>query len=380
MSRKSRPARSLAGVERLDARCPRASPTPGRARSCRSLSSAAARHCSPVAAGASPAAEVDPSRSPGSGHAALPCGRGRRSRTVDRVAARVDEASSGAGAGRARAGRPGPPASRPPPSAPRRRPRPARRTAASLEHRQATVAPLRGERVRGGVRVDRPGSWTGLDAAGLEQVGGERRPARCAPRPGRAWRGTPTAVRRWPPGARRTGRSASNASSRRTRGRPAAGRVRGRARGATGALGEVRELADAGDRFAAAGEAPAARSPRWPRAARRPGRSAAPRSWPPARSISWNHAQAALREVVGQPLDVPGAAGRVDDPRQVGLLQQDRWRCCGRCGGRTRPAGPRACVEGQHGDRVGAADPGGQGRRPWCAACSPTGRGGSSSP
>ena len=41
---------------------------------------------------------------------------------------------------------------------------------------------------------------------------------------------------------------------------------------------------------------------------------------------------------------------------------------------------PERGVERQHGDRVGAADRRRRSRRPWCAACSPTGRGGSSSP
>ena len=41
---------------------------------------------------------------------------------------------------------------------------------------------------------------------------------------------------------------------------------------------------------------------------------------------------------------------------------------------------PMRGVERQHGDRVGAADRGREAARSWCAACSPTGRAGSSSP
>ncbi len=64
-------------------------------------------------------------------------------------------------------------------------------------------------------------------------------------------------------------------------------------------------------------------------------------------------------EFVGEPLHVPGAARRVDHPGQVRLLEQDRRGVAG------DPAGERVrqaerVVEGQHGDRVGAADPGGE--------------------
>ncbi len=188
----------------------------------------------------------------------------------------------------------------------------------------------------------------------------------------------PSAARRSPPGcASDRARSASNASARRTRGRPPPGGAGAGSR-TDRPLAEVGELAHPGDRLAAVGQVRRALGPvlRDPVPATRPLRRAA--CWPPARSICWNQSQAAAGQLVGELLDVPGAAGRVDHPGQVRLVEQDRLGVAGDPAGEVVRQAERA-VEGQHGDRVGAADPGAPGRRPWCAACSPTGRARSSS-
>ena len=174
-----------------------------------------------------------------------------------------------------------------------RRPRPARRTARRWSTGRRCVAPAAGERL--GRRRPRPPRRLvhGLDAARLEEVGGEGRPRGVRGGRARARPGRPRAGRRWPPGARRSGPAAPRTPRR---GAPGAARRRGPAgRGLAldGRLGEMRELADPGDRFAAVGQVLRAALPRWPRAARRPARSAGPRPGRPRRSISWNHAQAA---------------------------------------------------------------------------------------
>ena len=64
-----------------------------------------------------------------------------------------------------------------------------------------------------------------------------------------------------------------------------------------------------------------------------------------------------MREVVGELLDVPGAARRVGDPGQLRLFQQHGVRIAGDPGGKRVRAADRG-VEGQHGDRVRPADAG----------------------
>ncbi len=121
-------------------------------------------------------------------------------------------------------------------------------------------------------------------------------------------------------------------------------------------LADQRELADPGDRPRAAASA-SRRSLRLAasRSATSPAASAARR--PPARSISWNQAQAARASSSVRSLDVPGAARRVDDPGDVGFLDQQRLGVAGDPAGE-RVRQPDRRVEGQHGDRVGAADAG----------------------
>ena len=92
-----------------------------------------------------------------------------------------------------------------------------------------------------------------------------------------------------------------------------------------------------------------------------------------------NSSQARCGQLVGERLDVPRAAGRVDDPAEARLVVQDRVRVAGDAA-REVVGQPERGVERQHGDRVGAADRRRRSRRSWCAACSPTGRAGSSSP
>ncbi len=68
---------------------------------------------------------------------------------------------------------------------------------------------------------------------------------------------------------------------------------------------------------------------------------------------------ARVGEFVGEPLHVPGAARRVDHPGQVRLLDEDRGGVAGDTA-RERVRQAERVVEGQHGDRVGAAHSGGQ--------------------
>ena len=188
-----------------------------------------------------------------------------------------------------------------------------------------------------------------LEAAGLEQVAGERRPRGV---PGdRADRGEVDPRRGRGVGARR--------AAPRTPARPAPAAARRWAASGGGLalgqlLGQVRELADAGDRVGAVWPAASTRSSQAAaiRSRTRPESSAAAR--PPARSISVNQSQAALGERVGQRLDVPGAAGRVEHAGQVPLLDQQALGVAG------DPAGegvgqPERGVERLHGDDVGAA-------------------------
>ena len=143
-------------------------------------------------------------------------------------------------------------------------------------------------------------------------------------------------------------------------------------------LTDQRELADAGDRLTAVGPARPAGPSRLAaiRSATIPRRSAARR--PPDRSISWNHGPGALRQRLGEVLDVPGPSRRVDDPGDVGLLDQHRVDVAGDPQGqRVRP--PERGVEGPHRDGVGAADTGGEAGQGARGGCCSTGPGGSAS-
>ena len=220
----------------------------------------------------------------------------------------------------------------------------------------------------------------GLDAAGLEQVAGEAgargvRGQRAQggqedPRPG-AGRGEH---------ARRSGRAAPRTPRRGgTRGSPPAGRLgRGRAR-RPAARPRSRELADPGDRVAARGHVALAPRPR-PRPSRSATQPGAQRGDRAARALDL------LEERPGRVGQLVGERSTYQEPPAGSITRA-------RCDSSTRSAwvlrairrenGVRQAergVEGQHGDRVGAADARRRSRRPWRAAGSPTGRGGSSSP
>ncbi len=92
--------------------------------------------------------------------------------------------------------------------------------------------------------------------------------------------------------------------------------------------------------------------------ATRPSASAA--AMPPAASISPNRAHALLGQLVGEALDVPGAAGRVGHPAQVGLLGGQQLDVAGHPPGEVGGQAPGGVVR-QHGDRLGSADGGGEG-------------------
>ena len=88
-------------------------------------------------------------------------------------------------------------------------------------------------------------------------------------------------------------------------------------------------------------------------------------------------------ELLGEVLDEPGAARRVEHPTEVRLLQQQQLGVAGDAAGETRcgtgqSAGDRR-VERQHRARCRHRRPRRRTRRAWCAACSPTGRAGPSS-
>ena len=269
-------------------------------------------------------------------------GRARRARRSPRRRTRRRRRTSAPGPARR-----GTPARRRPPAAPRRRPRPARRRARRWSTGTATVAPLPANASRPRPRRPSPASTASMPPA-WKRLRGEARRGRCARPPG------PSVARktagRAPVAARcasERSRSASNASSRRTRGSPPAGAVgRGAAR-ATGvssrsgnSLTPVIGSRRCGQRRRARRSQVAAS-----RVGDQPG-VAARRPAPPAASISWNNAQAARGELVGEPLDVPGAAGRVDHPGQVRLLDQDRLGVAGDPPGERRRAGPSASSNG----------------------------------
>lgn len=119
-------------------------------------------------------------------------------------------------------------------------------------------------------------------------------------------------------------------------------------------LGELRELTDAGDGFLA---------PRQVLLARRPGRrepfrdqSGLQRCRLPARPLDLlEEGPGGFRELVGEPLHVPGAARRVDHPGQMRLLHQDRRGVTGDAP-RERVRQAQRVIERQHGHRFGPAD------------------------
>ena len=86
----------------------------------------------------------------------------------------------------------------------------------------------------------------------------------------------------------------------------------------------------------------------------------------------------AAGQLLGERLDVPGATGRVGHPRDVGLLGQQGLGVAGDAA-RERRRQADGGVERQHGDRRRRHRSRRRSRRAWCAACSPTGRAGSSS-
>ena len=168
------------------------------------------------------------------------------------------------------------------------------------------------------------------EAAGLEQVEGEGRAGAelvGRPRLHRNTRGrSPVRARM----ASLRSRRRSNASPSRCAGMSAigpAGRRPGRHRRRP-ARSAGRELGHPGDRHAARRESLLPLGPGRGDQLLRPAACSAA-SMPPRRSISWTRAQASLRQLLGQGLDVPGAAGRIDHPAQIALLLQDELGVAG---------------------------------------------------
>ena len=139
-------------------------------------------------------------------------------------------------------------------------------------------------------------------------------------------------------------------------------------------LVEVRVLADAGDRVLAAGDAPGALLPGLVEAG-----GEAPvveHGLDPAVALDARELlPRRVGERVGERLDVPGAAGRVDHVREVRLLEQQRLGVAREASGGLVGTAQLA-VEGQHRDGRGAAESRADGGDGACAACSPRGRGG----
>ena len=189
-----------------------------------------------------------------------------------------------------------------------------------------------------------------LEPARLEQVAGERRPGRCAGRSGRSSPGRPSAARRR---ASAASRSASNSCAARTRGSPPEGRTSaaGSRDGSFSArlgnsLTPVRASFRVASRCARASHAAAIRSRDQPRVQRR-GQPAGPLDL-------GEPVPGRLREGVGERLDVPGAPGRVEDAREVPLLDQQAGGVPGDPAGEGVGQAQRG-VERLHGDDVGAA-------------------------
>ena len=223
-------------------------------------------------------------------------------------------------------------------------------------HRRAGLGERRRHLVRGrrSGRPRRPRSRR--PAAGC----GRSRPARCRRPAARAWPGTRAAGPgrgqqgvRAVPEAPRTARPAGSTGSP-----PPAGLGHGR-RAATGALVEVGELAHPGDRGPAGGHVALPPRPHRRRSAPRAARSPARRRAPPAASISWKNAHAArASSAVSDSTYQEPPAGSITRARCASSTSS-AWvlRAIRRENG--SDAAERG-VERRHGDRVGAADPGGE--------------------
>ena len=127
-------------------------------------------------------------------------------------------------------------------------------------------------------------------------------------------------------------------------------------------LGDVGELAQAGERLAAGGDRVARGRERASSSASctRPASTAA--TMPPAASIRCSSRPRLGRQLVGEVLDVPRAAGRVDDAGQVALQLQHGLGVAGDPSTERRAAFRDEGVVGQDGDGVGAAHARGEAR------------------
>ena len=149
-------------------------------------------------------------------------------------------------------------------------------------------------------------------------------------------------------------RNSSNSSAQRTGAQRAAGRRRGAAARSDRRFVRQRELGDAGDRRPAVGDvvdAPALGGV--DQLAEQPAVECGQRA---AGALDRGEpVPGLLGQFGGDGLDVPGAAGGIDDAAETGLVVQDRGGVAG------DPAGevvgqPQRRVEGQHRDRIGTAD------------------------
>ena len=222
----------------------------------------------------------------------------------------------------------------------------------------------RGHGGRGPLGVER-GRWSTARRPGCRR---RRRPSRRPRRP-RSGRPRPPRCRRPRAGCARTRRARCSAASgprvaRNARGRapvaastgvgavaqglerrgrpvhrqPAAGPLRLRGPRSTGRSARSGNSLTPviGVRRRARRRRPGARARAATRSASSPESSAA--TAPPAASSSWKKAQPAAASCVGERLDEPGAAGRVDHPGQVRLLHQQRLGVAGDPPGERRPA------------------------------------------
>ena len=89
---------------------------------------------------------------------------------------------------------------------------------------------------------------------------------------------------------------------------------------------------------------------------------------PPCASICWNSDQALLASSSRIPLDVPGAAGRIDHLRQMAFLGEDVLRIARIAAARLGRQADRR-VERRGGDDVGAGNRAGVAGRRCCAGC-----------
>ena len=176
---------------------------------------------------------------------------------------------------------------------------------------------------------------------------GERGPGGCARRAGRAWRGTPSGARRWRPARRRSGRAGLERAPRAgTRAGPPSGRRPARAPRCDRLLGRSGNSLTPVIGVRRVATSVSAAPPGRPRRASATSPESSAATAPPAASISWKNAQRGAGEVVGERLDVPGAARRVDHPRQVRLLDQQRLGVAGDPPGERRRQRPSAASNG----------------------------------